>query len=240
MSGLKIATVGVYGPKQRALQKRLAFERVSLTHKTVVVWRYLGSRTNITPSLEDIPDPIFLEVADRAYDTDNPVEINAFYEFLPESQFDLSRFGIINPLGNTQQFRFHTNSFDTDGLGRYLVEGDILEVPFLAEGDTDEKSSYWEVTDVDVKSEFENFFVVVTTTPMNRSQETSEIPGNNTNDDLLEQLQQDMEDVQTAQVANHGFDDTAYDEITENPTKPYDPRPDIAEDFLDNPTKKVF
>ena len=239
MTQKKIAKIGVYGPKQRALQRRLAFEKLSLTHKIVKIWRYLGSRTNVNPSLDDIPDPIFLEVRDRAYDTE-PVELNSWFESVMESPFDLSRFGIINPLGNTQVFHFHIDSFDSDGLGRYLVVGDVIEVPFLAEGEFEEKGSFWEVTDVSNKAQFENYFVVVTTVPMTRSQETAEIPSTNHNEDLLDQLQSDMDDVQSAQVPTNGFDTTGFDDIQAPPTTPYDPRPVVDAPFLDDPTKRVF
>lgn len=255
MAGLKTPLVGVYGDNTRALQRRLAFEKVSLTWKTVNVYKYKGDATESFPQVTDIHDPLFLETPDRAYET-NPIEINAWYEFLPETPFDLSKFGIINPLGNTQQFRFHIDSFAVDGLGRYIMAGDIIEVPFLEQ---DGEPALWEVTDVDRKPEFENYFVVVTTVPVDDSQETEEIDIINSNESILKDVSDAIVTDADAMVDAGGLDPEPYlfiergfiedgfffdarpDTYTdETAREDYDPRPDAAEDFLDSDTSIKF
>ena len=237
MATLKQNKFGVYGTKDRLLQARLSYERLSLTAKTVKVYKYLGSRVNGTPDIDDIQDPIFLEVPDRAYDT-TPIEINVWYETLPESPVDLTRFGIINPLGDMQQFRFHSYSFEVDGLGRYIVTGDILEVPFLIQ---DGKKTFFEVEDVDRKSEFENFFIIVNAKPISDKQEVTEIPNIPTNSAIEAIHDTDFETLMNSEVALEGLDLTEVetdDEISPRPT--YDPRPDDGESFLDDPNNIIL
>lgn len=232
MALLKKPVIGVYGSKDRLMQKRLSYERTSLTWKTVNIYKYLGAATNITPSIDDIQDPIFMENPDRAYDT-TPVEINAHFEPLQEEQMDLSRFGIINPLGNNQRFTFHTYSFEDDGLGRYIMAGDIIEVPFWEQ---DGRKSYWQVEDVDRKPEFETFTIIVSATPMNDTQETVEIPDIPSNSDIMTSLNTQMDVEQEANFTEEGYDTTEVILDDETQTRePYDPRPDATEDFLDNP-----
>lgn len=236
MALLKTNKIGVYGPKDRLLQKRLSYERLSLTAKTIKVWRYLGSRTNATPAITDIQDATLLENRDRAYSA-TPIEINAWIETLPESPLDLSRFGIVNPLGNTMQFRLHTYSFEADALGRFVIVGDVFEVPFLSQ---EGKVAYFEVTDVDRKTEFENFFVIATTVPLADSQETVEIPNKNSDDALLKILD-DRQTTETESEFNiNGPDTTTVLVDDPTPAGSYDPRPDHGESFLDDPNKKVF
>jgi hypothetical protein len=225
--------IGVYGTKDRLLQARLSYERTSLTWKTVKVYKYLGSAINVTPALDDIQDPIFMENPDRAYNV-TPIEINASFEPLQDEQMDLSRFGIINPLGNNQRFAFHSYSFAVDGLGRYIMVGDIIEVPFwYQEG----RKSYWQVEDIDRKMEFESFMITVTASPMNDTQETTEIPNIPSNSDIMATLKIDMNDEQIANFTEDGYDTTEVVLDNEPVTRdPYDPRPDATEDFLDNPT----
>jgi len=248
MAILKTPNIGVYESKTRALQRRLSFESVSLSWKTVNVYKYLGSAVNGSPTIYDIQDKVFLENPDRSYDQ-SPVEINAWYEMLPESQFDLSKFGIINPIGNTQQFKFHINSFAGDGLGRYIVVGDILEVPFLLQ---DKNKAFFEVTDIDRKTEFENFFVIVTTTPISDTQETDEITDMNSNSDLMDELGIDIGTEQDGVFADEGLDpyrdtDTDYADVdavapddAADTRDPYDVPTDDMNDFLDNPDKEVY
>lgn len=237
MAAFKSAKIGVYSNKDRLFQKTVSFERVSLTAHPVNIYKYLGSRTNATPDITDIQDLILMENPDRAYDTE-PVLLNAWQEFLPESQFDLSRFGILNPLGNTTQFRFHTASFDLDGLGRYIVTGDVIEVPFW---EKDDNKSFWEVTDVDRKSEFEHFYVIVTATPMTDSQETTEITGMDSNAALMDELGINIDTENEVVFNEEGLDDSEY--IVDDPsgTRPeYDPRPEDSDDFLDDPNSNPF
>ena len=238
MAAFKNNRIGVYGTKDRLFNRTVSYEKVSLTSHEVNVYKYLGVRTNASPAITDVQDSILMENRDRAYDP-VPVLINAWQEFLPESQFDLSRFGILNPLGNTTQFRFHIDSFALDGLGRYMVTGDVIQVPFWT--DNDGNKSFWEVTDIDRKAEFENFYVIVTATPINDSQETQEITDMNSNGSLMDNLMTDIDAEQEADFVEDGLDDTAI--VVEDPsgTRPaYDPRPDEGEDFLDDPAAIKF
>lgn len=216
------------------LQKRLSYERISLSWKSISVYRYLGSRTEAYPSLSDIPDPIFLEVADRAYDTD-PVIINAYWEPQQDDVMDLTKFGLINPLQDVQTFRLHSYSFESDGLGRYPVEGDIIKVPFLEQGG---KNVFFEVTDVDRKREPETYIVTVTATPMDSTQETTEIVTNN--DQKLSDLMGSLQDLQDEEVDIDGLDTDGYE--IDDPTnhEPYDPRNDESEDFFDDINRSIF
>lgn len=232
MSVLKNPRVGVYGEKDRLLQARLSYEKTSLTWKTVNVYKYLGSAVNVTPSIEDIQDPVFMENPDRAYDL-TPIEINAHFDPLTEELTDLSRFGIINPLGNQQRFTFHTYSFEADGLGRYITAGDILEVPFWEQ---EGRKSYWEVESIDRKMEFETFTVVVMATPMNDRQETAEIPDIPSNSSIMDGIDSDRLLEQEANFTEEGYDTSTVTLDDESVTREkYDPRPDSTEDFLDNP-----
>lgn len=235
MATLKQAKIGVYGPKTRSLQKRLSFERIAHTWKTVQVWRYLGSRTSTVPSIDDLPDPIFMEVADRAYDTIS-VEINAWWPPINEKQMDLSQFGIIDIVGDTQEFRFHSYSMEPDGLGRYIIIGDILEVPFL---EIDGQSVFFEVTDVDRRKENETFEIIVNAKPMENSQETAEIDNLNQNEAKLEDLMGRIDGISDVEVEWDEADTTGID-VDDPTTDTYDPRPDHAEDFLDDPSKPIF
>lgn len=232
MAHFKNHRIGVYGKKDREFVKRVSYEKVSLTAHPVNVYKYLGVRTNPTPALDDIQDVIFLENRDLAYES-TPILINAWMEFLPESQFDLSRFGILNPLGNTMQFRFHINSFEYDGLGRYIVVNDVIEVPFWEQNS---EKSFWLVTDIDKKSEFEGFYVIVTATPMDDTQEQTEIAGMNSNSGLMDELDALITAEQETDFVDEGLDTSTI--IVDDPSgtrDPYDPRPDDSEDFLDDP-----
>lgn len=181
MAEFKVPKVGVYGPNMRKLQRSLALEHVSLTWKPCFVYKYLGSRANLSPAQSDIQDYILLENRDRAYAA-TPIKINVWYDPLPEQAMDFARLGIINPMGNEEHFKFHIDSFQADGLGRYLLEGDILEIPFLVQ---DGFPTRYEITDVDRKLEFENFYVYVTAIVMEDKQETAEIQNKRTQDTVL-------------------------------------------------------
>lgn len=238
MATFKQNRIGQYGPKDRDLQKRMSFERLSLTAKSAYYYLYKGVKTNPSPDVTDIQDPIFLENRDREYDLE-AIEVNIWYETLPVSAFDLSRIGIINPVGNTQEFRMHTLTMESDGLGRYPLAGDIIEVPFLEQ---DDRRAFFEVTDVDRKQEFENFIIILTTVPVEHSQETSDLHGEDgwdSNESVLEDLMDDIDQYQKDEFEETGLDDTGLDGV-EQTRNTYDPRPDIAEDFLDDPNKKIF
>ena len=229
MAMLKKNKIGMYGEKTRALQKRLSYESVSLTAKTALIYRYLGSRTNDTPDITDIPHPIFREVADRAYDFDNPVEINVWYEMQPEQQMDLTRFGLLNPIGDSQIFKFHSWSFANDAVGRMLMVGDIIEIPFLLQDTT---KAYFEVTDVNRKNENETFYIIVTADPMKDRQETEEILDMGSNDDFFKDMAVDMEDYQETEVDADEFDANDYEIDDSGVSIDYSPVPNRINDYL--------
>ena len=193
MSAFKHPKIGRYQSKDRALQKRMSYEKVSLTWKSANVYRYLGDRTLGTgSSINDIQDDLFLENTDRRYDA-TPVLINISMEDQQEQPFDLGKFGIIPIIGDTQIFRVHVNSFEADGMGRYIVVGDVLEIPFLQTEGNAGKKAFFEVTDTDRKMEFENFYVTITTVPIKDSQEFADIDGIPTNSDVLDTLQDSLD-----------------------------------------------
>lgn len=228
----------MYGANDRALQKALSYERVGLSWKTCNIYKYLGARTEGNPSIGDIQDPVLMEVRDRAYEV-TPVSINVWYEPLPEKSFDFSKFGIIDPIGNEQLFKFHVNSFENDALGRYIITGDVIQVPFLTQ---DGNLSYWEVTDVDRKSEFENFYVVVTAVPLSVRQETAEISNIPNTESVMDTIKSDNDVEGSAEVTQEGLDvgNLELDELDDPNPPAYDPRDDDKGDFLDNPDGKVF
>jgi hypothetical protein len=238
MSSLKKPYIGVYGPKTRALQRRLSFEHVSLTWKTAKIFKYLGSRSNASPQYGDIQDFILLETRDRAY-ASSPIEINIWNEAFADQQMDFSKFGLIDPSGgNEQTFKIHVNSFDTDGLGRYIISGDIIQMPFFTQ---DGKPSYWEVTDVNRKTEFENYYVVITACPMDDKQETAEIANKNSQDNIFTTIKTGMDTDQAAQVPEKGLNPGSI--VVTNPdtqNQPVDPRPAATGDFLDDPNKQIY
>lgn len=233
---LKQPKIGVYGPKTRALQQSLSYEHVSLTWKTCNVYKYLGPRTETTPNTGDIQDAIFMETRDRAYDP-APVEINVWYEPFPEQQMDFAKFGVINPLGDEQTFKFHVNSFDATGLGRYIITGDVLEVPFLLQ---DGHKSYWEVTDVDRKTEFENFYIVVTAVTMDDKTETAEIPDKYEQDSIFQNIKAQADALADQQVPNEGITEGDVEVTDPTTVEPYDPIPEGDRDFLEDPNAEVF
>ncbi len=251
MSSFKTPNFGQYGPNDRILQKSLSYEKTSLTSKEINVYKYMGVSGNTPPNIKDIQDTILMENRDRVYDT-NPVKINCSIEFLPESVFDLSRFGIINTLGNSTQVRIHINSFEADGLGRYIVPGDLIHVPFW---DQNGIKSFHEVTDIDKKTEFENFLVIVTMIPVKDSQQTTDLDSDiPSNDILIDNLAISIEADQDAVFEQGGIDpepslyidrdyiDTDYFDSADAHTysdeetrTDYDVRPDKSEGFLDDP-----
>lgn len=237
MATVKRPKIGVYGPKTRDLQKRLSYESVSLTWKTCFVYRYLGPRTEASPSIYDIQDKVLFETPDRAYDT-TPVELNVWHEMMQEKTMDFSQFGLISPLGNEYIFRFHSLSFEEDGLGRYMIPGDIFEVPFFEQ---DGKKAFFEVTDVDRKAEFEKFYVVVTAVPMDDKRETAEIADKNINSSIMDDLRDgfDAEVEEQNNISGVDVGDYIVDDGDDEP-EPYDPRAPEIGDFLDNPDKKIF
>ena len=256
MSAFKQPKIGVYGDKDRLLQKTLSYERTSLTWHPITIYKYLGDATlGEGSSITDIQDNIFMENTDRRYDP-NGIVINCHVEQQEDQPYDLSAFGIISPLGDTQIFRVHINSFEADGLSRYIIVGDVIEVPFFS--DKNGNHMFFEVTDTDEKPTFENFYVTVTTTRVKDSQEMEEIEGIVSNSDALADLQADLNADYDATFIDEGLQSeptlysergyvedgywdiapttTGYDD--EAPRDEYSPRPN--EDFLDDPNAKYF
>lgn len=227
--------IGVYNDKIRSLQKRLSYERVFLTWKDVYVWKYLGDATEDNPDIDDIQNVVFFETMDRAY-SQEPVPIPVSHEPLREEGIDLSRIGYISPLANEQTFRFHSASFEEGELGRYIIEGDILEFPFLEQ---DGEKAYFEVVDVDRKPEFENFYVVVKAKLMYNKRETQEIPDKNFDEESFTTILDDLEAQQKEYVEKEGLSGEEFetDLPEEDNRDDYDPRNDNQSSFLDDPNR---
>lgn len=208
---VKRAKIGVYGDRTRALQKRMSYEAVSLTWKTANVYRYLGSRANLTPDIKDIQITTFMETPDRAYDV-FPVEINIYFEPRPEQAVDYSQFGIIDPIGSDQIIKVHVNSYAD--IGRSLVEGDVIDVPFFKQGDAD---AMWEVIDVDDSQEREKYYSIIKLKVLEDSRETRELDVTNSIGPTLDEITGQQETEADEYVSNSGVDDS---DITNNETNP--------------------
>lgn len=225
MSNIRRGKIGVYGAKTRNLQKRFSAQLFGLTFKEANVYLYLGSRENADPSINDIQNPVFFEVPDRAY-AETPVNISLGMEQFVEQAMDFSRFGIINPLSDEQTFRVHVDEMKC--LGRTMIVGDVFEVPFFQSPDEDCAKIFWEVTDVDSRVSHEKFYVVVKATIMNDSRKTREVPVGVSNDDFLEGMMDSHDESWDEQVPHQGFEDDGQDVDYRNP---------LQRGFLDDPSK---
>lgn len=221
----RVGKVGVYGRKTRALQRRLSYEIYGLTFKVANVYRYLGSRSSATPTINDVSCNILFEIPDRAYDT-VAIPIPIGMELLPEIKTDFSRFGLINPLQDETRFRVHIDDFEP--LGRELVIGDVFELPFYNKSG----NSFWEITDVDLRSEAEKFISVITATPLSSSRTTREIPVNRDNGDLMDVIMDGFD----SQVSDHVPAEGVYD--TTPAKEDVDYRNTTQVSFLDDPFKE--
>lgn len=216
--------IGVYGPLTRSLQRRLSFEAYGLTFKVANVYRYLGSRDSSTPDINDIQTKVFFEVPDRAYD-DVAIPVPIGMEPLMETKTDFSRFGLINPLQDETRFRMHIDDFAP--LGREMIIGDVFEMPFFQK----DGQAYWEVTDVDLRSEAEKFIAIINATPLSSSRATREIVVDRDNGSFLDEMTLSQDEEFSNQVSAEG--------VFREPPPPEDVDyrdPDQA-DFLDDPTK---
>lgn len=198
----KRAKVGLYGEKTRALQRRLSYERVSQTWKIANVFLYLGSRANDDPSIKDVQITTFMETPDRAYSKDS-IPINIHFEELHEQIVDYTQFGVIDPTGVDQVVRVHINSYES--LGRPIVEGDVLEIPFFEQ---DSHKAYWEVTDVDRSQEFEKFYAVVKLAELTDSRETREIDHTGSIGPALDSIMDQHLDFAEEMIPFNGYDDS--------------------------------
>jgi len=220
--------IGVYGSKTRKMQRSLTREAFALTFKCANVYRYLGSDESATPSIDDIQTTTFFEVPDRVYDQ-NTVEINIYFEAMNESQMDFSRFGMISPLGNEQTIRVHLD--DMKCLGRWLVVGDVIEIPFF---ERDGKKAFWEVTDVDDKPSYEKFYVTVSIATLGDKRETKDIPFERSTIEIDQALMGQQDADWEAEVPYEGIDTPAQPEPDPKPVSNRRPK---QGSFLDDPTK---
>lgn len=225
----KRAKVGLYGGKTRSLQKRLSYERVSQTWKIANVFLYLGSRANVDPSIKDVQITTFMETPDRAY-SEEPIPINIQFEEIHEQIVDYSQFGVIDPAGVDQVVRVHVNSYEA--LGRPIVEGDILEVPFFEQ---DSHKAFWEVTDVDRSQEFEKFYAVVKLQELADSRETREIDHSGSIGPALDVIMNQHLDFAEGEIPFNGYDDSEL--MNGEPVdvkEPWDGRQKNQASFLDD------
>lgn len=222
--------IGVYGRKTRALQNKLTRDLFALSPKDANVHLYLGSRSNINPSINDIQNKVFMEVPDRAY-ADEPINIPIGMDPIRAEKMDFSRFGLINPMQEEQLFRVHVDVMK-ECLGRMLIIGDVLEIPFFKENCD---RAFWEITDVDNDISFEQFFVVIHAVPLGDNRTTKEIPIDRSNEDVMDDIMKQTQDHADAMVSHEGLDATQVDPDAEYPTDKVDYRKDKQASFLDDP-----
>lgn len=224
--GIKRGCIGVYGKRTRALQRCISAEAFGLTFKSGMFYLYLGDASNVSPDINDVGNPVLMEVPDRAF-SDTPVEVNIGMDPMMEGKADYSRYGYIDPIGNEHLFRIHVDDFEC--LGRPPIIGDVFEIPFFSR---DDKKALWEVTDVDRKTEYEKFYCVIHATPLGKSRKTVNIPVDRDNEDGLLDIMHDVENQQTEQVpvVDPTLEDSPVPEEVD-----YRDEEDVS--FLDDPTR---
>lgn len=228
MRKLRKRRIGVYGDKTRRLQSRLTAELFSLTFKTANIFKYLGSRDSVDPDINDIQNQILFETPDRAYDVE-PFSIMIGMEPMGETGLDFSRFGIINPIGDEETFRVHVDEFEC--LGRTIIVGDVLEIPFFMR---DCKPVFWEVTDVDDKPSYENFYYTIKATIISDSRLTREIPIERSNEDIMNGVIDGLDLAFDQQISQVGLDPEPIEDGGDKP--PVDYRNKQQASFLDDPS----
>jgi len=222
MSKLKLT--GMYGEKTRKLQRSLSQQIFQLAFKKANVYRYLGSSASFDPSIDDIQVTVFNEVPDRKYASD-PVPINIGMEPAQESLIDFSRFGIISPMSNEITIRIHIDEFEKC-MGRWLIVGDILEIPFFTR---ECDKAFFEVTDVDDKPSYERFYVTARIRPAGDTRETREIPLERSNFDFNEIKQSEQDQQAKEMVPYEGIGEEV------NEWEKVDSRRSKQASFLDDP-----
>lgn len=220
---IKRGKIGFYGKRTRDLQKRLTAELFGLTFKDANVYLYLGSRDSNEPHINDIQNKVFFEVPDRAYNP-NPKNITIGMEPFGEAPMDFSQFGIIAPLTNSYTFRVHVDEFEC--LGRPLIIGDVLEIPFLMK---ECNRALFEVTDVDDKPSFERFYYTITATVLAESRKTREISIDSGNGSFLDEVMVDLDETHDEMLPYTGFNEPA------EPKPEVDFRRKNQASFLDDP-----
>lgn len=220
--------IGVYGIKTRLLQRKLTYEVFGLTFKEAGVYLYLGDKNTTLPDINTFNSKVFFEVPDRLY-TKFPIGIPVGMEVQQENKTDFSRFGLISPLTDETIFRFHIDDFDA--LGREMVVGDVFEVGFFEKGG---KKAMWEVTDIDLKSEYEKYICIVSATVLESSRAMADIPFNRDNSSLMDDIMTDADaqysEIIPAQDVNYIVDEEVI-------ASEVDYRDEIQKGFLDDPTK---
>jgi hypothetical protein len=184
-------TIGVYGTKTRALQRRLSYEAFGLSAKNAFFYLYLGDKATIDTDRTKFDDKVLFEIRDRVY-SQNPVRIPIGVEPASSMPMDFSRFGLINPLTSESTYRIHID--DTKTIGRYPVVGDVFEIDFYNNGECNRKA-LWEITDVD-KNELtlESYVITITATPVNDSRSMQDLHIGRSNDDIFSDIMIEADD----------------------------------------------
>jgi hypothetical protein len=219
--------IGVYGTKTRALQRKISYEAFGLTFKDALVYRYLGDKNNTAnQNINNIGNAIFMEVPDRAYDT-NTVPMPVAIERMASKKTDYSRFGLIDPIANETTLRVHIDDFED--LGRDLIVSDVLEFPFYKNNAGE--NTFWEVTDTDIDPN-EEFYATIFIQPLGESRQTNDIPIDSGVDGILDGVGDEREVVQSEDVPSE-------DEVFEGtpPEEEVDYRDKDQASFLDDPSQ---
>jgi hypothetical protein len=137
---------------------------------------------------------------------------------------------LVNPLQDETLFRVHIDDYET--LGRKLVVGDVFELPFYKRG---EKSSFWEIHDVDDSQQVEKYIDILHASPLADARTTREIPIDNSNDDLLTDI---MENADNEYAHYLPAQEVHCDDVEVEP-KPVDFRRKKQRSFLDDPEKEL-
>lgn len=182
-------TIGAYGNKTRALQRRISYEAFGLSAKNASFYLYLGDNGSDNPSVFEFSDKVFFEIKDRKY-SQTPIKVPIGVEPQSSMPTDFSRFGLINPLTSETTFRMHID--DTNKLGRYPIVGDVFGIDFF---DTATGKAMWEITDVDASEPtLETFVITISATVLNSARSSKELPLNRTNEDMFSDIMEQADE----------------------------------------------
>lgn len=210
--------INPYSAKNRALQRSISKQAFEMGTKEVCIYKYLGSLDSENPSIFDVGNKVFDEVPDRVYD-ETPYSSIGYMRPSMESMMDYSEFGILNP--ENEFMKFHIDHLKC--MGRLLITGDILYIPFLDEM-KEGHIPWWEVSDVDETQVQEKFYINVTVVPLSRSRKNNsfDLPVDDFNMDT--EIFQDKMDTLQSEVP---YEETHYDDEpapAEEDQTPVDPR----------------
>lgn len=225
----RMGKIGFYSEKTRAFQRKLSFEAYGLSMKEAHFYLYMGDKNSAVPDINTFENKTFFEVPDRLY-SPTPIAVPVGMEPYSDSKMDFSRFGLISPMTDEVRFTIHIDDFDT--LGRELVVGDVFEMPFFSK---DTKKAFYEVTDVDFKTEKEKFIAVFHANTLEASRSTRDIQFNRDNFDFMDDMMAEVDTAQSDEVPSY---DTSYDYEQEPLPSEVDPRDDLQSSFLDDPNKE--